>query len=109
MATRVAVDQKALRLHLRSLEPQAALDTAAEALVSRIEDESPVNTGDYQDSIRWRRFPLSRRIFSVDPFAHLVEWGSIKNLAYAPFRRSALGLGFMLRENDKTITFEAGA
>lgn len=105
MATRVVINQKALRQHLRTPEPQAALDVATTALVQAIEDESPVQTGHFQDSIRSRRFPLIRRIFSTDFFAHLIEWGSANNMAYAPFRRAARALGFHVVEVEKEVTF----
>lgn len=101
------INQRALRSLLREPPAQGVLDTAAEALVQRIEDESPVQTGHFQDSIKSRRYPLSRRVFSTDYFAHLIEWGSANNMAYAPFRRAARALGFRLVEADKVVTFEA--
>lgn len=36
-------------------------------------------------------------IFSTDPFAHIVEYGSVHNPAYAPFRKAASALGLRLR------------
>jgi hypothetical protein len=105
MATRTVINQRALRQHMRTPEPQAALDTATEALVQAIEDESPVQSGYFQDSIRSRRYALIRRIFSIDPFAYLIEWGSKNNMAYAPFRRAARALGFKIAEAEKEVSF----
>jgi hypothetical protein len=109
---RVVIDQKALRAHLRTPEPQDALDAVTGALVQAIEAESPVNEGYYQGSIRTRRFPLIRRIFSVDWAAHIIEWGGANAkgpgggpaIAYAPFRRGARATGLPFDEAQKGET-----
>lgn len=36
---------------------------------------------------------------STDPFAHIVEFGSINNPAYAPLRRAVRGEGLDLRDD----------
>jgi hypothetical protein len=40
---------------------------------------------------------VAATVYSTDPFAHLVEFGSVHNPAYAPLRRAALRLGLKLR------------
>lgn len=87
---RAVVNQQALRAALRvNPEAQAALDLTITALKDAAEAESPVQTSYFQDRFRTSRYPLSRRLRNVDPFAHLVEYGSIHNLVYAPMRRAA--------------------
>lgn len=36
-------------------------------------------------------------VTSSDPDAHIVEWGSVNNPAYAPFRKAATALGLRLK------------
>lgn len=106
---RVVVNMPELMRHLRSEAPQAALDEVADALVESIKDESPVNTGAYQDSIRSRRYPTRRRVYSVDWWAHLIEWGGANvpgpgggpAIVYAPFRRGARNLDLPFVEAQK--------
>lgn len=98
----VTVNQAALRAHLiASGEAQAALDATISALRAQAELQSPVQTGYFQDRFVTRRFPMSRRLGNTDPFAHLVEWGSVNNRAYAPFRRAARALRLRFQENVK--------
>lgn len=40
-------------------------------------------------------------VYSTDPFAHLVEWGSVNNPAYGPLRRAAQRLGLRTRLASK--------
>lgn len=47
----------------------------------------PMRHGRFRDSIRVRKIRSYYRVASFDPFAHLIEWGSAKNPAYAPFRK----------------------
>jgi hypothetical protein len=48
----------------------------------------PMRHGWFKESINLTQFRTWVRVYSDDPFAHLVEWGSAKNPAYAPFRRT---------------------
>lgn len=101
MATRVKVNPKGLVEMMGEPEMQAALEATAERLRDRVSKQSPVSTGYYQDHLRARRYPLRRRVLSTDPFAHLVEWGSAHNMAYAPFRRAARSIGLRFKEAPK--------
>lgn len=38
-----------------------------------------------------------KTVYSTDWFAHGIEYGSINNVAYAPFRRAVASLGLELR------------
>lgn len=103
---RVVVNRQALNAYFRSAQPQAALQSATDALAAKVQDESPVQTGRFQDSIRARRNRARRRVISTDPFGHLVEWGSPTSMVYAPFRRAIRALGFRFDEAEKSQTFE---
>lgn len=47
----------------------------------------PMRHGWFKRSIHSTPFRHYWRVYSDDPFGHLVEFGSVKNPAYAPFRR----------------------
>lgn len=102
MTRRAWVDQRALRTHFRT-DPGCnhEMDRGAEGIASMAEQLGPYKTGYYAGHFKVRRFPLRRRIMNTDPFAHLVEWGSVKNVAYAPLRRAARALGFKIHEAAK--------
>lgn len=57
-------------------------------------------TGDYRRSIRVGEVDGRIVVESTDPFAHLVEYGSINNEAYAPLRRASENVA-RLREKRK--------
>jgi hypothetical protein len=109
MATRVVINPAALNAFFQS-DPgaQAGLAATSEAVKAgvvqagpygrslswpkRIPGERwvrrPMKHGRFKASIEARRFRHYYRVVSTDPFAHLIEWGSINNPAYAPFRRT---------------------
>ena len=84
------------------------LDRLADSVKERVEAESSsfARTGAYSRSIRTtkaeRTIDGARvTVYSADPFAHLIEWGSAKNTAYAPLRRATSGLGMRFKEHGR--------
>lgn len=65
---------------------------AAEA----VQEVSPVHTGYYRRHVGYD----GATITSSDPFAHLVEWGSVNNPPYAPMRRGILAAGLRLDQSQ---------
>lgn len=57
----------------------------------------PMRHGWFKASIHTRPFRHYWRVYSDDPFGHLVEFGSVKNPAYAPFRRVLRAVGGRIR------------
>lgn len=49
-------------------------------------------TGYYARHVR----VIGNSVVSTDPFGHLVEFGSVNNVAYAPLRRGVLAAGLRL-------------
>lgn len=80
----------------------AAMLTAQAAVVAgTVASVAPRHTGDFAGSIRVapaRVVPrgLAVTVYSTDWAAHIVEFGSINNPAYAPFRRAAAALRLVL-------------
>lgn len=76
----------------------AVLEGVARQLVKpAVEAVAPHGqTGMYHRSIRVIRNGDTVGIGSIDPFAHLVEFGSINNPAYAPLRRGIRAAGLRL-------------
>lgn len=54
-------------------------------------------TGGFQRSVSNR----GNVVYTDDPFAHLIEYGSARNPAYAPLRRGVRAAGLRLREEPK--------
>lgn len=48
----------------------------------------PMRHGRFKESVKRRKIRQFYRIISFDQFAHIVEWGSITNPPYAPFRKT---------------------
>jgi len=65
------------------------LQRVARLLAGEVREQAPERTRYFKRSIG----VTGTTVYSTDPFAHLVEWGSAHNPPYAPFRRSALSLG----------------
>jgi hypothetical protein len=71
---------------------------AARAAAEAARQVAPVGaTGAYQRSIRVGEEGDVVAVTSSDAFAHLVEFGSVNNPAYAPLRRGARAAGLDLR------------
>lgn len=78
------------------------LEEVAAKVSDGVEDEAPVETGHFQGSVRVLPVERTSRgasitVDSTDFAAHLVEWGSVHNPPYAPFRKAAARLGLKLR------------
>jgi len=54
-----------------------------------VEAAAPRRTGYYERRIRAR----GSRVYAEDPFWHLVEFGSVNSVAYAPLRRGVVAAG----------------
>jgi hypothetical protein len=72
---------------------QAAMAAAAREISRQAAQLAPVgDTGRYKRSLK-AKGPVA---YSDDPFAHLVEFGSVNNPAYAPLRRAVRASGLRL-------------
>ncbi len=85
----------------RQGEYREGLGKISKNLAASIELASPVETGAFQDSIKTFDAGDHRGVMSDDPFAHLVEFGSVNNPPYAPFRRGVRAAGLRLEESPK--------
>lgn len=99
---RFSLDHRGLDRKLRDAGTRAMLEGAASIVVDAVEDRAPRVTGEFAGSIvKTGVEPIGGDIgitvYSTDWAAHLVEFGSANNPAYAPFRRAASALGLKLR------------
>lgn len=69
-----------------------ALRTRKVAAAVRTYAAGFAETGYYARHIR----VIGNSVVSTDPFGHLVEFGSVNNIAYAPLRRGVLAAGLRL-------------
>lgn len=79
-----------------------ALNDGARDVKAAVERHAPVETGDFEDSIRVHPPTITatgveQTVDSDDFAAHLIEFGSVNNPPYAPFRKAASSLGLRLR------------
>jgi hypothetical protein len=97
---KVVIDEKKLRKFLdTNAAAQVGLLKTALTVESAVKEAAPygkslswpwgnpIKHGWFRDSLHTRPFRGGYRVFSRDPFAHLIEFGSINNPTYAPFRR----------------------
>lgn len=114
MAAKVVIYQARMREFLYT-DPvtQAGLKGTAEAVMVTAKAESPVGVslswpkrvpgepwirrpmkhGRFRDSIRIRKIRRTYRVMSFDRFGAMIEWGTIMNPPYAPFRRTLRKFG----------------
>jgi hypothetical protein len=109
-------------------EAQKHLEQAASALIGQAIANSPVgktrtrlpmrgarknsprararkflpSSGYFKRHFELRRFRGGWRVWNTDPFAHLVEWGSVNNVAYAPIRRAIRTSGLRYVPNPES-------
>lgn len=76
---------------------RAGMALKAKIAAEAVRQAAPHNTGAYARSITTN----GNVVLSNDPFAHLIEWGSSKNSAYAPMRRGVRAAGLRLTEDPK--------
>lgn len=104
MTTGVRVDAKELgRVLAADPQVQAVLKGVAGRIEDRVEETGPVGTGYFAHrSLGSRRVgPLRWTVFTRDVAGHLIEFGSVNNRPYAPFRRAVRGLGLSFKERPK--------
>lgn len=108
MTTEVRIIEKALRDALGTMPGmQKAMDDVAEVVTVQIgvlAPRGPSPGGGYFQgaTLKWRRVSrFARRVYTIDIAGHLIEWGSVNNPAYAPFRRAVRSLGLRLQESPK--------
>jgi len=61
----------------------------------------PMKHGRYKAAFAIRKVAGGFQVWNEDPFAHLVEWGSVKNPTYAPIRSAISSLGLKLKPKAK--------
>lgn len=94
---RAGVDQLA-----KSPGVAVALSAKAVVVAGAVAANAPRHTGDFAGSIRVTPvYPtlggVGVTVFSTDFAAHIIEYGSVNNPAYSPFRRAAAALRLVLR------------
>lgn len=67
-------------------------ETSARQVAASVRRVAPDETGYYKRRIRAQ----GSRVVALDPFWHLVEFGSANNHPYAPLRRGTLAAGLRL-------------
>jgi hypothetical protein len=114
MATRIVVNDGTLNQFLRN-DPtmQEALGKVAVAIEESAQRIAPygksrswpmgrpMRHGWYKAAFVVRKVAGGWQVWNEDPFAHLVEWGSVKNPTYAPIRSGISSLGLKLRAKAK--------
>lgn len=108
MAVRFKLNQAGVDDLVQSAGADRALEMVAGVIKRRVEDEAAgfARTRAYSRSIRTTRAAPTLEgnqitVYSEDPFAHLIEWGSVKNPAYAPLRRAVTGIGMRFNEASR--------
>ena len=78
----------------RQPEYDAAITAATRKVATAVRAYAAgfAETGYYARHIR----VIDHSVVSTDPFGHLVEFGSVNNIAYAPLRRGVLAAGLRL-------------
>lgn len=74
---------------------------AAKAVAAAVEAAAPDHTGRFRNSIRVDESGDVVRVKTTDPAGHLIEWGSVNNPPYAPFREGIARAGFRLEPKPK--------
>lgn len=85
----------AIQKLMRGPEATAHMALVARGIAAEVRAAAPRHTGDYERSIQTD----GDVVYSDDPFAHLIEWGSANNPPYAPLRRGTLAAGLRLDES----------
>jgi hypothetical protein len=119
MAVRVVINNGSMGDFLAT-DPttQRALETVAENVMAKAVDNTPIGTSVrfgpfnrrgkkvwshrhnyYRKLYELRRYRGGYRLWNRGAFAHLVEWGSANNPAYAPIRRAVRSSGLRYKPN----------
>lgn len=72
-----------------------------EHVKTAVQTVAPHTHGDYAESIEVVEDNGEVFVNSTDPFAHLIEFGSVNNPPYAPLRRGVRAAGLSLKEDPK--------
>lgn len=104
MAVRFRLNQSGVLELTNSARVVAYLDTAGDVVKQTVEAQSAgfAHTRHFSRSIRKTGVTKGATgpritVFSTDWFAHGIEYGSINNPAYAPFRRACASLGLRVK------------
>lgn len=87
---------------LRTPEMTALIAEITESALNGVVDAAPVRTGAYRDSldasVGITPTGVTGRVLTTDPFAHLIEFGSVNNPPYAPLRRGVESTGLTVTD-----------
>lgn len=104
MAVRFTLRQSGVDELANSPKVVAYLEGAGDVVKKTVEAQSAgfARTRHFSRSIRKTGVTTGHNgprltVFSTDWFAHGIEYGSINNAAYAPFRRACAALGLRLK------------
>lgn len=101
---RFTLRQQGVHEVLRGQKVEAYLRTVGETVQETIESQASsfAHTRHFAESIE--KTPVksgndgpTMTVYSTDWFAHGIEYGSVNNVAYAPFRRACAALGLRLK------------
>lgn len=102
--TRVTIDYHGIDELMRSPRTLALVASTAKAAARSAGQIAPEGGPAKGVAESYRSTPphptptgIAATVYSTDPFAHLVEFGSIHNPPYAPLRRAVMRLGLKLR------------
>lgn len=97
MTTRVVVNPTVTQQLRQHPEMKAMLHLVAGKVRSSAYGLAPKRTTYYARNLR----AIDNRVWALDPFGHLVEWGSVNNPPYAPLRRGAIAVGLRFVPNPR--------
>jgi hypothetical protein len=85
---------------LKDPEVAAGVAKSLEPAVEAAKSFSPVDQGDYRDSIRISVTPDGVFLTATDWISHLIEFGTVHSPPFAPLRRGALAVGLEFIEDS---------
>ena len=111
---KITINDGTMRQFLRE-DPamQRALEVVAEMIEGTAQEVAPygrslswpwrrpIRHGWFKAAFNLRKVAGGYQVWNEDPFAHLVEWGSIKNPVYAPIRTAINQLGLKFNPKGK--------
>lgn len=104
MAFRFNLNERGVNDVVDGAKVRAYLGVVGDAVQQTIESQASqfANTRDFAGSIEQTPVEAGpngprKTVYSADWFAHGIEYGSINNPAYAPFRRAVAALGLTLK------------
>lgn len=85
----------------KTTEYQQGMRTITSTAAGHVKDAAPVKSGTYRSKIRTFSDGARTGIAAHDIASHLIEFGSVKNPAYAPMRRGVRAAGLRLEQSPK--------